>query len=178
MQVQAQLPVIETATVAATPAKAPKAKAATVKRPAKEATAKVEAPAKKAGAATKAKPKAAKATNPVAFTLMKGPSSGGLLYAFTDAVLRVTGLYDGKSIDKATLTKIVKATAVRYHLTSTMAFELDAKGNVRLSKGGKAFFAERAGKFSKDDSAKYESILLTGKPNDLCKNKDMINKVA
>lgn len=187
MQVQAQLPAIEvtaTAPVVAAPAKAitkaqPKNKPAPAKAKAADKPAKGDAkatPAKKAGAATKGAPKAAKSA--IGYTLMQRPSSGGKLYAFTDAVLRLTGMSKGKAVNKALLTKIIGATAVRYHLAATMAFTTNDKGDIILSAGGKEFFATRAGKFSADDSTAYESILTTGQPNDLCKSANMINKVA
>lgn len=161
---------------------APVAKAATKAKPknpkttpAKTETVAAAKPAKK-GAATKAAPKAAKSA--IAFTMMMRPASGSKLYAFTDAVLRLSGLAKGKAVNKARLAKIIGDTAVRYHINNTQAFKLDDKGDVVLSAGGKEFFAMRAGKFSADDSLAYESILTTGKPNDLCKSANMINAVA
>jgi hypothetical protein len=159
------------ATKPAKPVTAAKPKAAS-----KGSVAKTETkPAAKKGAATKAAPKAAKGLN---FTLMNRPASGAQLYAFTDAVLFVSGLAKGGSANKAQLTNTIGATAIRYHLSKgTMV--VNDKGAVVLTAGGKAYFALRAGKFDQAVSDAFARLITTGAIDPLvCKNKDFVTKVA
>jgi len=133
------------------------------------------APKAKAGKATKGAPKAPAGLN---FTLMNRPSSGALLFAFTDAVLTESGLAKGAAVAKAALIKAMGATAVRYHADKG-TFVSDDKGGIKLSAGGHAFFALRQGKFDPAVSAAYSVLITSGVADPLvCKNKDLIAKIA
>lgn len=137
--------------------------------------AKPKAAKPKTGKATKGAPKAPVGLN---FTLMNRPSSGALLFAFTDAVLTESGLAKGAAIAKAALVKAMGATAVRYHADKG-TFVSDDKGAIKLSAGGHAFFALRQGKFDPAVSAAYSVLITSGVADPLvCKNKDLIAKIA
>lgn len=104
-----------------------------------------------------------KAAPVLAYGLRDGyrPGSGRLLFAFTDAWLRSTGLTDGATVQRSLAEKIAGGTAVRYHLGN--ANLSDAKGALTLTPAGKTFFAAR-GVDAKASEA-FAEALRTGKPN-------------
>jgi hypothetical protein len=95
------------------------------------------------------------------------PVAGRRLYAFTEAVLQLLGMYEGKRYPRAVLTKIMGATAIAYHTRNTCAIDSDASGDgYGLSTHGKEnFFPMRKelGEVDADMVKKYQAILTTGK---------------
>lgn len=114
---------------------------------------------------------------PFVITQMARPSAGRHLYAFTHAALTMLGMYDGKAVDRATLTNVVGATAVSYHTTKTQAFALTNEGITLNGSYGVDYFMERqrAAKFDPKDVEAYTEIMTTGKmDNRLVKNSGAI----
>ena len=114
------------------------------------------------------KPAAKRASKPVAkptlaYGLRDGyrPAAGRLLFAFTDAWLRGTGLTDGATVQRSLAEKIAGGTAVRYHLGN--ANLSDSKGVLSLTPAGKAFFAARNADAKAAEA--FAEALRTGKPN-------------
>lgn len=141
-------------------------------KPAKEAAAKAPAKAK---TATKAAPK--KAAKVLNFTLMNRPGAGAPLFAYTDAVLTLTGLNKGKSVEGRLLKQAMGETAVRYHLNKG-TFAQDDKGAITLTAGGRIIFADRAGKFDTAIRDAYMALIQKGEITDsVCKNAALLKAI-
>lgn len=174
MQVEAAVVAVKEETAAA-PVKAPR-----VSRT-KKAEGEKKAPAKKAeGAAKSIASKTPKKAKPViAYQIIDRPNSGARLYAFTEAVLRLSGLAKGKSIPKRELRQVMGETALRYHLATKFTLEESDTGAIALSATGKDFFKARAGKIDEALVTSYMSVLSTGKPDEATtKNPNFIKAVA
>ncbi len=107
------------------------------------------------------------------------PVAGRLLAAHTEAVLELLGMYNGKSVPRETLVKIIGTRAVSYHLTQQCTFEMNDDG-ITLSGFGQGFFGVRkhTNMFDPQDVAGYKAILTTGKADDrLIKNQAHIKAI-
>lgn len=157
------------------------------KAPAKKPAAKVEKPAKAAAAAKKPAKKApakkpaapeVKAPAGVRCMVANRPGSGVLLFAYTEAALRLLGMYDGAEVEKATLSKVMGPTAIQYHTTTKASMTRLDNGRYILTVAGKAFFAERAGRAAQADIEGWISVLSTGQADGLVvKNQDMLTAI-
>lgn len=95
------------------------------------------------------------------------PSAGRPLKAYTQAALELLGMLNGTAHDRATLNKVLGATAVNYHLTNTMAFSMTNDGIVVTPSYGTDFFGHRADmkEFDPQDVEDFKTILVSGKPD-------------
>lgn len=102
-------------------------------------------------------------TNVLTHGLKNGyrPGAGRLLFAFTAAWLKGTGLTEGNTVQRALAEKIAGGTAIAYHLGNGNLS--DSKGVLSLTPAGLAFFAAR-GVDAKASEAFLEA-LKSGKPN-------------
>lgn len=159
------------------PAKKAAEKAAT--KPATKAPAK----AKAAKPATKKPAKAAKAVvapapQGVAYTITNRPSSGVLLFAYTESALRLLGMYDGEAQEKAKLSKVMGATAISYHVNKGTMVRRD-DGKYELTSAGVAFFEERATRAQEKHVEMFTTMMTTGDiVGDTYKNNDQVIKIA
>jgi hypothetical protein len=94
------------------------------------------------------------------------PSSGRPLYGYTEAVLQLLGMYNGKHATREQLNKIMGSTAVGYHLTKTCTFEMTENG-ITLSEHGKLFFGTRreTKMLDEQDVKDWTGIMTTGQPD-------------
>lgn len=168
-----------------TPAAKPAAKAATDKKAAKAkpaggkaATAKAATkPAKKPAAK---KPSAPKVKAPVGVRCMVAnrPGSGVLLFAYTEAALRLLGMYEGAEVEKVMLMRVMGNTAIQYHTTAKINLVRLDNGRYVLTASGKAFFAERATRAAQADIDAWVSVLSTGQADGhAVKNQDMLTAI-
>jgi hypothetical protein len=151
-------------------------------KPAKKAAAKKAAAPKTAAAKTAPAKKAAKkAAAPkaivrptIAYTITNRPSSGVVLFAYTEAALELLGMQEGVAVPASTIKKVMGATALRYHLDK-QTFAQDDSGKVTLTNAGKAFFAERKVKAQADHVELFKNMMITGTiAGDLYKNDDQV----
>ena len=108
------------------------------------------------------------------------PNAGRKLFAFTEAVLQLLGLYDGQRINRDTLTEIVGATAVSYHTRNKPNMD-DAKDGLGLTTHGEAFFKQRTidGLYDLQDVEDYKAIMTGGQAdNRLVKNGAFIKPLS
>lgn len=142
------------------------AKTQTIAKPAAKVAAK---PVAKTAAKTAAKPAAktaAKAKAPAITTLIADyarPVAGNRLAAFTAAWLQLSGLKDGKAVQRATLVKIAGPRAIQYH-TSNGNFETTPDGLKLTTKGQNAFGARS---IDPEMLKAYSEALATGKQSDV-----------
>jgi hypothetical protein len=123
------------------------------------------------------KPQAPAAPKGVKCMVANRPGSGVLLFAYTEAVLQLLDMYAGAEIEKATLSKIMGATAIQYHTNKCTLARLD-NGRYILTSAGKAFFAERAGRAVAADVAAWIQVLSTGQIDGVvAKNQDMLTAI-
>jgi len=133
-------------------------------KPAKKATAK-KAEAKPAAtkAPRKAKAKAApvEAKPVIGFTICNRPSSGVILFAYTQAALELLGMLEGEAVPSAKITAVMGATALRYHLAK-QTFAKNDSGDIVLTNAGVHFFAERNQKAAKDHVEAFRRMMVEG----------------
>jgi hypothetical protein len=161
----------------AAPKAAPKAPAAK-KAPAPKAA--KPAAAKKPAAKKPAKEKAAAPAAPKGVRCMNAnrPGSGVLLFAYTEAVLRLLGMYDGAEIEKNLLMKVMGLTAIGYHTTQKANMQRLDNGRYVLTACGKAFFAERAGRAVAADVEGWIEVMSTGQADGrLVKNQALLTAI-
>lgn len=159
---------VKPATKKATKAGAPKD---VVKKAAKVAT-----PAKPA--VKKAAKKPAKAPVTVTVQVANRPGSGVALFAYTEAVLNLLGMYDGKGVEKAKLLRVMGQTAITYHTMQKASMVRGDDGLYRLTVAGQAFFKERSAKASQADVQAWIYVLETGRADGVvCKNQDMLSPI-
>jgi hypothetical protein len=159
----------------AAPKAAPKAPAAK-KAPAPKAA----KPAAKKPAAKKAAKEAPAAPAPKGVRCMNAnrPGSGVLLFAYTEAVLRLLGMYEGAEIEKTLLMKVMGLTAIGYHTTQKANMQRLDNGRYILTACGKAFFAERAGRAVAADVDGWIEVLSTGQADGrLVKNQALLTAI-
>lgn len=136
--------------------------------------------AQKIGAVSKAgtTTRKANAKNAVIYALHDGsrPSAGGMLFAYTEAWLELSGLKAGGAIPCAMVKAIAGNTALTYH-KNNQNLELSSAG-VTLTPKGKAFFAARIVETKHVEG--FSAVMTTGKINaDVnVKNVTSIKKVA
>lgn len=150
--------------------RAPKAAAAPAVKPAKAKAAKA---VKKPTA--KAKPAAPKG---IAYTITNRPSSGVLLFAYTQAALSLLDMYNGAAVEKAMMAKVMGLTAISYHVgKGTMQRGDD--GKYSLTAQGIAFFTERATRAQSAHVAMFSTMMQTGDiVGAVYKNNDQVLKIA
>jgi hypothetical protein len=152
----------------------------TAKRAPKAVSAPVKA-AKPAKAKASAKKPTAKAKAPakgVSYTIANRPSSGVLLFAYTQAMLNLLDMYNGAEVEKATLAKIMGQTAIAYHTTKGTMARLD-NGRYTLTSVGVAFFSERATRAQSAHIEMFTTMARTGDiVGDIYKNNDQVMKIA
>ena len=135
--------------------------------------AQVTKPAKKAAAKKPAAPKAIVRPT-IAYTITNRPSSGVVLFAYTEAALELLGMQEGIAVPASTIKKVMGATALRYHLDK-QTFAQDDSGKVTLTVAGKAFFADRKVKAQADHVELFKNMMITGTiAGDLYKNDDQV----
>jgi len=151
----------------------PAKKAAAKKAAAPKTAAAKTAPAKKAASKKAAAPKAIVRPT-IAYTITNRPSSGVVLFAYTEAALELLGMQEGIAVPASTIKKVMGATALRYHLDK-QTFAQDDSGKVTLTNAGKAFFAERKVKAQADHVELFKTMMITGTiAGDLYKNDDQV----
>lgn len=176
--VHAEKPAKKTAAKPAAPKAAKPAKE--VKKPAakKPAVKAATKPATKKPAAKKQAPVAPKAPHGVRCMVANRPGSGVLLFAYTEAVLRLLGMYEGAEVEKAMLAKVMGQTAISYHTTAKINMKRLENGRYILTASGKAFFAERAVRANSADVEGWISVLSTGQADGVVvKNPDMLTAI-
>ena len=152
-------------------------KTAPAKKPAAPKAAK-PAPAKKPAAKKATKPAAPKAPHGVRCMVANRPGSGVLLFAYTEAVLRLLGMYEGAEVEKSMLAKVMGNTAISYHTTAKINMARLENGRYILTASGKAFFAERAIRANAADVEGWISVLSTGQADGVVvKNPDMLTAI-
>lgn len=164
----------------AAPKEAPakEAKKPAAKKPAAKPAAKAAKPATKKPAAKKAAATAPKAPHGVRCMVANRPGSGVLLFAYTEAVLRLLGMYEGAEVEKAMLAKVMGQTAITYHTTAKINMQRLDNGRYILTASGKAFFAERAARAVQADIEGWLSVLSTGQADGVVvKNPDMLTAI-
>lgn len=103
------------------------------------------------------------------------PNAGNALFAHTAAVFELMGMTRGAKVPRATLSKIMGETAVKYHLNTTRVFDWDDKG-ISLHDFGRLFFSSR--KIDPELKAAFIEVLSTGKTNDkVMKNATFIKPI-
>lgn len=137
----------------------------------------------------KAQPKAEKKASIVAksaaviglnfiITQAARPVAGRTLYAYTAAVLHVSGMMEGKAVDRAVLTDAMGTTAVAYHLKSTDAFALTPAGIILNGEYGKARLFNTKRQYDPKDFDAFVAMLSDGKMDGrIIKNQGMIRAV-
>lgn len=103
------------------------------------------------------------------------PTAGRALFAYTEALLQLLGMYKGGAADRKALTDLMGSTAVAYHIKNGN-LNKTTKG-IELSVDGINAFKARAveGKFDPKDVEGFTAILTTGQAdNRLVKNQGMI----
>lgn len=132
-------------------------------KPVKKASAKAAAakPAPKAPRKAKAKAPAAPVRPEVRFTICNRPSSGVILFAYTQAALDLLGMLEGVAVPARKITQVMGATALRYHLDK-QTFAKNDSGDIVLTPAGVAFFAERNTKAAPDHIEAFKRMMIEG----------------
>jgi hypothetical protein len=151
-----------------------KGKSAAKKPAAPKTAAAKTAPAKGKGASKKPSAPKAVVRPSIGFTITNRPSSGVVLFAYTEAALDLLGMHDGVAVPASTIKKIMGATALRYHLDK-QTFAQDDSGKVTLTGAGKAFFAERKVRAQADHVEMFKTMMVSGTiAGALYKNDDQV----
>jgi hypothetical protein len=118
----------------------------------------VKAPAVKKAGKAKAAPAPLRGVH---YTITNRPSSGVILFAYTEAALNLLGMYDGVSVEKAKLAKVMGLTAIGYHVNKG-TLQRDEDGRYSLTSQGVAFFQERATRAQAAHIDMFTTMMQTG----------------
>lgn len=77
-----------------------------------------------------------------AYRLINMASSGAVLWSYTNAVLSILGMFDGKTTKKGNIGQFFKSSTIENHHIKNGNFEKGEKG-IKLTPKGKAYFMNR-----------------------------------
>jgi hypothetical protein len=117
-----------------------------------------EAPKAKAPAKATASGKGA-----LYFISANRPASGGLLYAHTEAFLRIYSMHKNGGAPLATARRVMGDTAINYHVSNGRFEKRD--GKVYMTESGKIQFSSRLGSIDEEAVKAFMGVMITGKPD-------------
>jgi hypothetical protein len=91
------------------------------------------------------------------------PKEGARLYAHTQAVFEVLGMFRGKTVERPRLVAYIGMKATCYHVS--LGNLREAGSTVAMTEQGKTFYAAR--RFDKEVSKGFVEVFKTGKPSDV-----------
>lgn len=117
---------------------------------------------------------------PVKYVITGGarPIAGRHLFAHTEALFQLAGMYEGGAVDRAHLADVIGASAIAYH-TKKENFVTTAKG-IELTAQGRNFFKARGldNAYDPKDVEAFKEMLSTGAMDGrLVKNQEFIRAI-